>query len=72
MPLTHRLQTWEPTADPNVHELKQTKVAYIDTRYIAKLRLYNYITFTKRGLPAPGCRPFEGTEIGKTMPILNF
>ena len=39
---------------------------YIDTRYRAKLRLYNYINGVKP------YRPFEGTEIGKTIPILNF
>ena len=39
---------------------------YIDLRYKAKLRLYNYIHGIKP------YNPFEGTEIGKTIPILNF
>lgn len=43
-------------------------VIYIDTRYEAKLRLYHYITKTN---PFK-YRPFEGTEIGKSIPILNF
>ena len=39
---------------------------WIDTRYKAKLRLYNYINGIKP------YKPFDGTEIGKTIPILNF
>jgi hypothetical protein len=39
-----------------------------DTRYDAKLRLYNYLNGIKPKL----YKPFEGTEIGKTIPILNF
>lgn len=50
----------------------KVKEVYIDTRYKAKLRLYNYITYTKNGLDIPRYRPFEGTEIGKSIPILNF
>lgn len=71
-PLLHHLQAWEQTDTPNVKELKQTKTAYIDTRYTAKLRLYNYITYIKNGLQIPRYKPFEGTEIGKTIPILSF
>jgi len=71
-PLLHHLQTWEPTDKENVKELKQTKTCYIDTRYDAKLRLYNYFTFTKQGKEVPRYKPFEGTEIGRTIPILNF
>ena len=41
-------------------------VVYIDTRYAAKLRLYNYIH------KIPPYRPYAGTEIGKSIPILNF
>ncbi len=43
-----------------------------DTRYKAKLRLYNYINFIKQGKEIPRYKPFEGTEIGKSLPILNF
>jgi hypothetical protein len=42
-PIISDLQTYEPTADPKIWELKQTKTAYIDTRYEAKLRLYKYV-----------------------------
>ncbi len=45
---------------------------FIDTRYYAKLRLYNYLTFTRKGLKIPRYEPFKGTEIGKSIPILNF
>lgn len=71
-PLLHKLQTWEETTVPNVKELKQTKTVYIDTRYEAKLRLFNYVNFIKKGLEIPRYRPYEGTEIGKSIPILNF
>lgn len=71
-PLLHFLQTWEATANPKVRELKQTRTAYIDTRYDAKLRLFNYITYTKRGLEIPTYTPYKDTEIGRSIPILNF
>ena len=71
-PLLHSLKTWEPTDDPKVRVEQITKTVYEDMRYEAKLRLWNYITFTKNGLEIPKYRPFAGTEIGKTLPILNF
>lgn len=70
----HRLQEYVPTKEnPKVSKLEQTKTAYVDTRYDAKLRLYNYLR-RKEGLPTypPQYKPFEGTEIGKSIPILNF
>lgn len=71
-PCIHELQTYEPTDKPNIRALKQTKICYIDTRYDAKIRLYNYLTYTKKGLPIPKYNPFINTEIGKSLPILNF
>lgn len=71
-PLLHEVQTWQPTSDPNVMERKQTKTVWIDTRYEAKLRLYNYVNYIRKGLMVPKYDPFSGTEIGKTIPILNF
>jgi len=71
-PMMYQLQTHEPTNDPNRFVLQQTKTAYIDTRYDAKLRLYNYITYTKQGKEIPNYRPYDGTKIGKSLPILNF
>lgn len=71
-PLLHELQTWEETSEPNVRELKQTKTVYIDTRYEAKLKLFNYVNFTKNGLEIPRYRPYQGTENGKSIPMLNF
>lgn len=41
-PQLHHVQTWEETADPKVRVLKQTKTVYVDTRYEAKMRLFNY------------------------------
>lgn len=70
-PLLHQLQTWEEVGE-GVSELTQTKTAYMDIRYEAKLRLFNYLTFTKNGLKVPKYRPFSGTQIGISTPILNF
>lgn len=70
-PLLHHLQTWEQTDKEEVKELRQTKTCYIDTRYEAKLRLYNYLTYTKKGKEIPKYKPFQGTEVGKSIPILN-
>ena len=37
------LETWENTNELGVKEKQITKTVYIDTKYKAKLRLYNYI-----------------------------
>lgn len=71
-PRTHDLETWESTEEVNVKVLKQTKTAFIDKRYDAKLRLYNYVTFKKNNKEVPKYQPFKGSEIGKSKPILNF
>lgn len=71
-PLLHHLETWEETPDPKIKELKQTKTVYIDIRYEAKKRLFNYLNYTKNGIKIPKYNPYKGTEIGKTLPILNF
>lgn len=71
-PLTHQLQTYEDTDEVGVKKLTQTKTAYIDTRYDARIRLYNYLTYTKLGIEIPKYQPFKGAEIGKTIPILSF
>ena len=64
-PLSHHLETWEKVSE-NVNRLVQTKTCFVDIRYEARLRLYNYLEFT------PRYKPFSGTEIGKSIPILNF
>ena len=72
-PLLHHLQTWEPhPTEPNVRVLQQTKTCYEDMRYAAKLRLWKYVEYTRNGLPVPRYRPFDGTDIGRSVPILNF
>jgi len=71
-PLLSNLQNYEPTNNPNISELKQTKTCFIDTRYTAKIRLYNYVEFTRKGLSKPTYEPFKNSEIGKSIPILNF
>ena len=43
----------------------------IDTRYDAKLRLYNWWG-TKNKINEQEYKPFKGTELGETSPILNF
>ena len=67
-PELFRLQTYEPISGTDTRVLVQTKTAYIDTRYKAKLRLYNYLTFTKKGLEVPKYNPYKNA----TLPILNF
>jgi hypothetical protein len=70
-PTLRELQTYEPTESPDVFVLKQTKVCYIDTRYQAKLRLYNYLNNkTKEVLKE--YEPYADTEVGKSIPILPF
>jgi hypothetical protein len=61
-PSLRDVQTWENG------ELKQTKTVWIDTRYESKLRLYNYITYTRKGLEVPKYKPI----FDKNKPILNF
>ena len=71
-PLLHELETWEQTENPSISVKKQTRTAYVNTRYDAELRLYNYITYTKRGVDIPKYNPYRGTSIGIDTPILNF
>ena len=65
-PLLHQLQTWEETSEPNVRELKLTKTVYIDTRYEAKLRLFNYVNFIKKGFK------FQNTDLMKEQKLENL
>jgi len=44
---------------------------YIDTRYAAKMRLYKYL-LKRHDLQDPRKSIYDGTEIGKALPILNF
>jgi hypothetical protein len=46
-PITNDLCTWEPSCVPGQSILTQTKTAYIDTRYEAKMRLYKYMRSKK-------------------------
>lgn len=71
-PTLRSLQTWEPFGDEKTSILVQTKTCYFDTRYEAKLRLYNYITYKKNGLEVPNYKPYKNTDIGVNKPILNF
>ena len=51
--------------------LKQTKICFVDTRYAAKLRLFNYLkNKTKDGLKE--YKPYANTEAGISIPILPF
>lgn len=44
-PRSMDLETWEPVEGAKGQfELKQTKTAYIDTRYEARIRLWRYVT----------------------------
>lgn len=68
-PLSYDLETWGPTDKPGVFKRTKTREAYIDTRYKARLRLYNYLNFTSLGLPVPAYRPYA--DLPKDTPILN-
>ena len=70
-PTLRELQTYEPTENPDVFVLKQTKVCYIDTRYAAKLRLFNYLN-NKTQESLKEYEPYANTEVGKSIPILPF
>jgi hypothetical protein len=70
-PSTCSLQKWVPISE-NKAILKTIMTVYEDTRYFAKLRLYNYVTYTKNGLTIPKYNHFLNTDIGKNTPILNF
>lgn len=73
LPPPHTLQEYVTKPDePNIGILTKVKEVFEDTRYEAKLRLYNYVTYTRNGLEIPRYKPFAGTEIGKSIPILNF
>lgn len=67
----HPREEWEPIDKKTSKKVMNWDI-YEDTRYEAKLRLYNYLTYTKQGKEIPRYKPFAGTEIGKTIPILNF
>lgn len=67
-PLQHELCAYVPTDKPNTFVNKQTKICYIDTRYEAKIRLFKYLHPELNR----AYKPYEGTEIGKSLPILNF
>ena len=73
LPHPYMLQEYVAKPDePNIGILTKVKEVFEDTRYEAKLRLYNYVTYARNGLEIPRYKPFAGTEIGKSIPILNF
>ena len=69
-PITDDLCQWIQTEDPNVSQWTQTRTAYIDTRYEAKLRLWRM--YAKKNGLEQGYKPFAGTQVGIIQPILNF
>ena len=68
-PRLDELQTYRPTERPDAFRRGETKACYIDLRYEAKLRLYNYLK-KKCGVPEP--ERWADPETGKSKPILNF
>jgi len=70
-PVLVDLETWQPTDKPNKLKRVQTKECYIDSRYEARIRLYEYL-LDKNGFSKDRYKPFSGTEIGKSLPILVF
>ncbi len=59
--ITHKYIPTEE--DPNVSIYTEVADVYIDNRYYAKLRLYNYVTYTKKGLPIPKYQPYLNSPI---------
>ncbi len=70
-PITEDVSGWVETS-PGIRQKQIIYDVYEDMRYKAKLRLFNYLTYTKQGKEIPTYKPYAGTEIGKTIPILNF
>ena len=71
-PIKYQLETYVSTEDPALFIRRQIKTAFIDMRYKAKIRLYNYL-LKKCGVEQVKYDPFGGDkEIGVTKPILNF
>lgn len=58
------------------YDARYETLIFIDTRYEAKLRLYKYwlrkTNFKLWDRLYSGKSIYHGTEIGKTIPILNF
>jgi len=70
-PVLGDLETWQPSGAVNEFKRVQTKECYKDARYEARIRLYEYL-LDKNGFPKDRYKPFSGTEIGKSLPILGF
>ena len=55
-PSEDRLKTYVSTnnpENPGQMELKKTKTVFIDLRFLARIRLYSYVAYTKKGIKAP-------------------
>jgi len=66
-PSSNDVTRWEKVSG-KVSCKKVFKTVYVNTRYKAELRLYNYITYTKNNIEIPKYQPFKGID----SPILNF
>lgn len=69
-PITDDLCEWVDIGDGK-KEKREMWTAYKDTRYKAKLRLWRYITYTKKGKEIPKYSPYSNTEVGKSIGILS-
>ena len=68
-PFKHDLYGYRMNAEGTIGTYTQLYECYIDTRYEARLRLFYYLHPERK---PTGKSIFAGTEIGKSLPILNY
>ena len=68
-PQEHDLCGYRMNAEGTIGTYTQLYECYEDKRYLAKLRLFYYLHPERK---PTGKSIYEGTEIGKSLPILNY
>jgi len=68
-PQHHELYGYKMNAEGTIGTYTQLYECYEDKRYLAKLRLFYYLHPERK---PTGKSIYEGTEIGKSLPILNY
>ena len=68
-PCKHDLYGYRMNAEGTIGVYTQSYECYEDKRYLAKLRLFYYLHPERK---PTGKSIYTGTEIGKSLPILNY